>query len=154
MIDVGRIGVAFGVMVAATSVAAAEGESIERLWPALPADHSLSLEDQITDHLTELGNMLGGHLDLLSHDMMGLRVDGRANRARLRLGGGNPRYLTFRFDSNWQFGDGKARVKARLELGLAGHLVQLQLPDMDVIPDSYRGERLVQVNVPFLERKF
>ena len=128
--------------------------TMDRLWPQVPADHSLSLSDQITDHLTDFGNRLGEHLDLMSHDLMGLHVDGRANRARLRLGGGNPHYLRFVYDSDWHFADGKGRVSARLELGIAGHVMNVQLPDMEVIPDSVHGEKLVQVNVPLLERRF
>jgi len=127
---------------------------MDHLWPAVPADHALSLEDQITDHLTDLGNLLGNHLDLLSHDMIGIRVDGRANHARLRVGGGNVHYLTLRVDSDWLFADGKARVATKLDLGIAGHEVELKLPPMEMSEDSYHGTQLVQVNVPLLERKF
>jgi hypothetical protein len=127
---------------------------VDRYWPELPADHSLSLEDQITDHLSELGNMIGGHMTVLSDNMMALHVDGRRNRARLRVGGGNPHYLTFKVDSDWLFADGKARVKARVELGLMGHEMELKLPDMDVTHDNYHGQDLVQVNVSMFERRF
>jgi hypothetical protein len=123
-------------------------------WPELPADPNLSLEDQITDHLSELGNMIGGHMNLLSDHLLAVSVDGRHNRAHLLLGGGNAHYLTFKVDSDWLFSDGKAHVKARLELGVAGHQVELRLPDMDVIPDNYHGQDLVQVNVSVLERRF
>lgn len=149
---VGRL--ALVLVVGSSSVALADDVVMDQRWPAVPLDHRLTLEDQITDHLTDLGNAVGGQLDLLSHDLMGLHVDGRANRARLRLGGGNVHYLTFRIDSDWHFGEGKARVKARLELGLAGHVLELKLPDMEVIPDSYRGDRVVDINVPLLERRF
>ena len=55
---------------------------------------------------------------------------------------------------NADFSDGMAHVKAKLELGLHDHTLKLVLPAMDVIPDSYQGQRLVQVNVPLLERHF
>ncbi|MDB4958455.1 MAG: hypothetical protein JWO36_6024 [Myxococcales bacterium] len=144
------------LLVAAVSPRSHADDSItvDKRWPGLPAFQALSLEDQITDHLTELGNLVGSHVDVLSHDMIGLHVNGRANRARLRLGGGNDRYLTFRLDSDWLFAEGKARVNAHVELGLHGHMLDLQLPAMDVIPDSYHGQQLVQVNVPLLERHF
>jgi hypothetical protein len=166
-IEVGRCGVVVVVVLAGSTPAFADllsktldtpdkpaCEPLENRWPELPADHNLSLEDQITDHLTELGNMLGNHMTVLSDNMMALHVDGRHNRARLRVGGGNPRYLDFKVDSDWLFADGKARVKARLELGLAGHEMELKLPDMDLSHDNYHGQDLVQVNVSVLERKF
>ena len=75
----------------------------------------------ITDHLTELGNQLGNHMTLLSDQMFGLHVDGRGQRATLRLGTGTGHYLAFKLDSDWYFSDGKARISARVQLGLAGH---------------------------------
>ena len=128
--------------------------NVDQRWPGLPQWQGLSLEDQITDHLTELGNLLGTHMDVLSHDMIDLRVFGRTNRARLRLGGGDHRYLTFQFDSDWLFAEGKARVNSHLELGISGHMLGFELPAMDVIPDSYHGQQLLQINVPLIERHF
>jgi len=46
--------------------------------------------------------------------------------------------------------DGKARVAAKLDLGLAGHSLELKLPAMDLSQDSYHGTQLVQINVPLL----
>jgi hypothetical protein len=123
-------------------------------WPSLPQDTGLSLEDQITDHLSELGNLVGSHMTFLSHDMFGLHIYGRQNRARLRVGGGDARYLEFRLDSDWLFADGKARIHAKVDLGIAGHMLHVELPDMDLSEDSYHGTQLVQVNVPLLERRF
>src|SRR5258708_4433476 len=142
-----------------SSVALADDDNhtectFDHRWKALPDDHSLSLEDQITDHLTELGNMIGGPTKVLSDHLLPLRVDGRHNRAHLLLGGGDAHYLTFKIDSDWLFSDGKAHVDAHIELGLAGHNVELQLPNMEVIPDNYHGQDLVQVNVSVLERRF
>src|SRR5262249_17321223 len=75
-------------------------------------------------------------------------------RCRLLVGGGNAHYLTFKLDSDWLFADGKAHVSAKLQLGLAGHELALKLPEMDVIPDTYHGQDLVQVNVSVLARHF
>ncbi len=154
MTIVGSKGIALALVLAATPAFADEAAPMEHMWPALPAYHGLSLEDQITDHLSELGNVVGHQLDQLSHDMIGLHVDGRGQRARLRLGTGTGHYLTFRFDSDWHFAEGKARVNARVHLGLAGHVIDFKLPAMDVSTDSYHGESLVQVNVPLLEKHF
>jgi hypothetical protein len=126
----------------------------DKLWPKLPDDHGLSLEDVITDHITDYGNLVGEHLDLLSHDMLMLRVNGRTNSARLRLGGGNLHYLTFMLDSDVHFHDGMASVKAHLDVGVGGHMLHVDVPDFDLIPDDFHGERIVELNVPLYERKF
>ena len=128
--------------------------ALEERWPSLPAGHGLKLEDQIVDRLSDIGNHVGDHLDVLSHDCIGLHVDGRGQRARLRFGGGDAHYLSLHIDSNWHFIDGKARVQARLQLGLAGHVLDVQLPDFDLSTDSYHGAQMVDVNVPLFERKF
>ena len=156
MMIMGRCGIACALLLAAVGAARADDAitTMDRQWPGLPEYRGLSLEDQITDHLSEIGNMIGGHIDLLSHDMIGLHVNGRAQRAQLRLGGGNVRYLSFRIDSDWLFADGKARISAKLDLGVAGRMLHVELPDMEMIPDSYHGAQLVQVNVPLLERRF
>ena len=150
----GRLGLCLAVVLLVPAGRARADDQMDHLWPAVPVEHALSLEDQITDHLTDLGNVICGHLDLLSHDVIGLRVDGRANRARLRVGGGSARYLSLRIDSDWLFADGKARIAAKVDLALAGHSLELKLPAMDLSEDSYHGAQLVQVNVPLLERTF
>jgi hypothetical protein len=155
MTDVGRHGLALAVVVLAAPVAArADDLPMDKQWPALPHYHETSDSDQIADHLSDIGNTMGAHLDQLSHDVLQIHVDGRAQRARMRIGGGNPHYLEFRVDSDWHFAEGKARVAARVELGLAGHELNVQLPAMDLSTDNYHGESMVQVNVPLLERHF
>jgi hypothetical protein len=149
----GRLGLGLAMVLLVPATSARADDQLEHLWPTLPADHALSLEDQITDHLTDIGNTICGHLDLLSHDVIGLHVNGRANRARLRVGGGNERYF-LRIDSDWLFADGKARIDAKVDLALAGHSLELKLPAMDLSQDSYHGTQLVQINVPLLERTF
>jgi len=127
--------------------------TLDHNWPAVPEDHSPSMEDRITDHLTDWGNHVGGEMDAWSHHYAKLRVDGRNRRAQLNLGGGNE-HLEFNFDSSRVFADGKAYAKVHLELALQGHRFEVQLPDMDVSRDSYHGEGLTQVNVSVLERRF
>lgn len=149
----------FAVLVAAGRLAAAEpaGEPALLLgdrWPSVPEGHGLSLEDQITDRLTQLGNELGRHLDLLSHDMFQLTVDGRHRHAHLRVGGGNPGMLAFRVDSEIQFDDINAHVHARIDLGFRGHAVSLELPAFEMSPAEYRGDHGVEVKLPLFVRKF
>jgi len=123
-------------------------------WPSLPKDTSISMEDQLTDHLTELGNTLGQHLDLLSHDMFALKVDGRNRRARVRLGAGDEHYLSLRIIEDVQFDDLNARCHTHVDLGFHGHAMHVQLPDLDVTYAEYHGDYGVQLSLPVFERKF
>jgi hypothetical protein len=123
-------------------------------WPAVPEGHGLSLEDQITDHLTQLGNELGRHLDLLSHAMFRLEVDGRHRHAHVRVGGGEAELLTLQLDGDIQFEDINAHVHARLDLALHGHAVHLELPAFDMATAEYRGDLGVEVRLPLLVRTF
>jgi hypothetical protein len=141
------------IYVGAASSARADDVAYQR-WPALPPAHGLTLDEKMVDHVSDLGNQFGDHLNVLSHDLLALRIDMRFGRARIRVGGGDVHYLTFRFDSDWYFADNKATVNARLDLGISGHMLHLQLPTMEVIPDSYHGQQLVQLNVPLLQRRF
>lgn len=123
-------------------------------WPAVPAGHGLSLEDEITDRLTQLGNELCHHLDLLSHDMFQLTIDGRHRHAHVRLGGGDAERLSLRLDGDIQFDDINAHVHARLDLALRGHAVHLELPAFEMSPAEYRGDRGVEVRLPLFARQF
>jgi hypothetical protein len=122
-------------------------------WPSLPEGHRLSLEDQITDRLTQLGNELGRHLDLVTHDMFQLRVDGRRRRAHVLIGGGNDE-VALRVDGDIQFDDANAHVQCRLDLALHGHAVRLELPPFEMSPASYRGNHGVELRLPLFVQRF
>ncbi len=141
--------------VVSTSVAAADDRApYERLRPSEPHDES-SLEQQITDHLTELGNELGTHLDALSNDLLFVKFDGRRRRAHVRLGGGDPDgYLMFKVDSDVHFTDGVARVTTRVDLAVAGRQVHLLVPDFEMVPASYRGDYGVELRLPLFKHAF
>ncbi len=138
----------------ATPLAPPTTSMMDRRWPSLPDDKGLTIEDRITDHLSELGNLIGARMNHISDHLLSLHVDGRRNRARLAFGGGNAHYLEFKVDSDWLFSDGKAHVAARVELGLMGHEIALKLPNMDLSRDSYAGQDMVTVNVSVLQRRF
>lgn len=123
-------------------------------WPGVPDGHALSLEDQITDRLTLIGNALGHHLDLLSHDMVQLRVDARRRRAHVRIGGGDREGLVVWLDGDIQFADLNAHVCARLDVMLRGHAVRLELPAFEMSPVSYRGDHGVELRVPLFVQQF
>src|SRR5262245_24638482 len=136
------------VTLAAVAPAAADDTVLlASRWPGVPEGHGLSLEDQITERLTQLGNELCHHLDLLSNDMFQLRVDGRRRQAHLRLGGGTSELLSFRFAGDIQFDDANARVDAHIDLAFHGHLLHLELPTFEMSPASYRGDYGVELRL-------
>jgi hypothetical protein len=136
------------------SATAEPTELLAHRWPSVPDGHGLSLEDQITDRLTQLGNALGRHLDLLSHDTFQLSVDGRHRHAHVRVGAGDAGLLAVRFDGDIQFDDINAHVHARIDLGFHGHALHLELPDFEMSPTEYRGDYGVELRLPLFVRKF
>ena len=102
----------------------------------------------------EMPGTLGAHLDALSKETLTLRFDGRRRRAYVRLGGGETQYLTFRLASDVHFTDGLARISTRVDLSIAGRALHLELPEVEMTPTEYRGERGVVVRLPLLRRTF
>jgi hypothetical protein len=127
----------------------------DRLWYRAPARRQRALSEQLVDQLTELGNELGTHLDVLTMELLALRVDGRRRRVHLGLGAGESGgYLSFHVGSDFHFIDGVARVTTRIELCIAGRDLALELPEMELAPTSYRGERGVEVRLPLIQKRF
>jgi hypothetical protein len=131
-------------------------ELVARRWPSLPQGHHLTLSEQITDRLTEMGNLLGDHLDLLSQEMFQLRVDGRNRRAHVRFGGGgdDSDLFTFQIDGDIQFYNLNARVDAYIDLGFRSHRLRLALPAFHVQATEYQGDYGVQLEIPVFEQRF
>ena len=153
----GRLGGGLIVVAMLSSLAHGEGDlqiELSDRWREVPASKRLRLSQQITDELTELGNFIGTHMNVLSDDILGMKFDGRRRYARIRLGTGEGELLRFRFDSDWHFTHGKARVHARVDLGIGKHQFHFELPDMEMLPASYRGERGVEVRLPLFERSW
>lgn len=155
IIDAMRSLLVLAMLIGATSIAQAQPAVLlgER-WPSVPEGQGLSLEDQITERLTQLGNELGRHLDLLSHETFQLTVDGRRRRAHVRLGGGSVGWLAFRFDGDIQLDAVNAHVHARIDLGFHGHSVRFELPAFEMSPTEYRGNHGVELRLPLFVRKF
>jgi len=126
----------------------------DRLWPQAPQSGRLSMSQQLTDYFTELGNTIGGHVDVLSNDMIGMRFDGRRRRAFVRVGMVESQYLTFRIASDVQFTQGLARITTRVDLVVAGRNLHLELPEVEMLPTEYHGDRGVQVRLPLFKRTF
>ncbi|HEY5928443.1 MAG TPA: hypothetical protein VIV11_42445 [Kofleriaceae bacterium] len=153
----GRLGATLIALALSTSVAHADEDlqlALADRWRDVPPSQRLKLSQQITDELTELGNFIGTHVNTLSDDILMMRFDGRKRYARIRFGTGEGQYLRFKFDSDWYFAKGKARVAARVDLGIGKHQFHLELPEMDMVPASYRGERGVEIRLPLFERRW
>jgi hypothetical protein len=142
-----------GMVMLSSSVASADLIA-DRLWPAVPATHELSMEDQLTNRIDEWGNQMGRHLDTMSHDVFGLRIDAHRNYAHLHLGGGDERYMALHIDSDWFFHDGLADVNATLDFTIHGHGIKVELPNFEMVPASYGDNRYVEIRVPFFKRAF
>ena len=128
--------------------------ALSERWQDVPRQQRLKLSVQIIDEVTELGNLIGTSMNELSDDAIGLKFDGRRRRAKLRLGTGEGEYLRFRLDSDWHFSQGKARIVAKLQLGIGDHQWNIELPDMEMAPTSVQGQRGVEIRIPLFEKKF
>ncbi|MBA2545196.1 MAG: hypothetical protein H0V17_36475, partial [Deltaproteobacteria bacterium] len=148
-------GIALAALVATTATAQADDKGLyERLWPQAPDAQRVTMSQRIQDQLTELGNTLGYHAAVLSHDLVALRVDARKRRAYMHFGGGDQQLLSFRLASDIQFTEGLARVNTKIDLAFRGRTFQLELPEMEMVPASYRGERGVEVRLPIFRRRW
>ena len=142
------VAVACALATAARPAAADDSHLYERLWPSVPTSRSLTLAQQLTDAMTELGNQLGYHLDQLSDDRFALRFDGRQRRARVKFGMIDSDYATFKLDSVVHFTNGMAKITAVFDIGIAGRVMHVELPEIEMLPTEYQGERGVQLRVP------
>jgi hypothetical protein len=142
-------------LVATTSVAhASDTDLYDRLWPEPPISARLSLSQQLIEQLTVFGNTVGFHMNQLSADVISFEMDARARTARFRVGGGDARYLTFELAGDIEFVAGEARITPELVVGIAGRTLRVELPEVDMVPASYRGERGVEIRIPIFRRTF
>jgi hypothetical protein len=150
-----RAGWMLAVLAAAVPAADAGDpeDELAPITPVLDISSGRSFSDRIAEQLTLLGESVDGHLGLLTQDSLRLRIDGRARRARVRLAG-ETRYLSLRVSGDLHFRRGAAEVDARIDLLIGGHTLGLELPDFEVVPRSFAGERYVEVRVPLLRGSF
>jgi hypothetical protein len=122
------------------------------MWPAVPDNHERTLEQQIRDRITDLGNGLGEQLGLLSRDLIALRCDGYGQRASLWLGGGTARTLKLQAESAWQLTDGAARIAVQLDVAIAGNELVVRLPDFELMQAPFDGR--IEVVLPVVDYAF
>ncbi|MBA3541557.1 MAG: hypothetical protein H0T79_18230 [Deltaproteobacteria bacterium] len=149
------MGVALAIVLATTSVAAGDSMSLlDQAWPRVPDHRGPSLAQRLTDTFSDLGNELGRHMHTLSGDRISMRFDGRQRRASFRVATGDPRYFTFVVATDIQFTGALARVRTRIDFSVHGRKLKLELPDFEMMPQSYQGDRIVVLLVPFFERRW
>src|SRR3954469_4702335 len=128
--------------------APAEPVPVAKRWPQLPIGRQISFSEQITDHLTLLGNTLGHHLDVLSADVLKLSFDGRRRRAHVRVGAGATSGVGVWGDGVDEFDNPNPRVHASIDLSYRDHLLHLDLPYFEMQPTEYRGDYGVVLVLP------
>jgi hypothetical protein len=152
-----RRGLAVGICAFALGAVAHADPRIDRdpmKMTEIPGKLERSYSQQIADRLTWLGNELDHHVGKLSFDRFAIRVDGRERRARIRVGKGSGGAVSLRIDGDVVFDRGLARVDTRIGLSINGHDMQFVLPNIELVPSSYNGEKYVEVRVPLLSGDF
>lgn len=111
------------------------------------------LSEQVADAVTELGGEIDAHLGALSAGTLSLRLDGRARRVHVGFDV-EGESMGLRFRSDVVMRGGVARVQTRIDLSVIGRDLHLELPDLEVVPRSFAGERYVEVRLPLLSGSF
>ncbi len=140
------------VAVGAGSAAADDMRPVNDRWPTVGHRHDPSMGQQIADWMTHLGGDMNSHMALLSHDVMGLTIDGRGQRARLSFHAHGDS-IGFDMDNNIHIGNGMAKVHVNLRLRLGSRTMNLHVP-MEIVPNDYHGERYVELRLPLLEARW
>jgi hypothetical protein len=108
----------------------------------------------VLDNVTLLSDQAGLHLRNLTFDLVDFRFDARERQGRFRFGGGDSARLRLNIDGRYALQGDQARVVTRLELGLFGKSLQLELPEVDFAPTIWNGETGVAVTMPILHGRF
>lgn len=147
-----RWAVALGIGIA---FAIAQGESAraDRLTEVPDTGPTLSLGRTLTKNLTLMSNEVGLHLRNLSGDLIDMQLDVDAKAGKLNLGGGDSQ-LGLKINSDLEFRGKIVRVRAKVDLGIAGNAFTLELPDFEVTPDVIDGKTTMQLRLPILEGTF
>ena len=119
------------------------------------ADDAPPATGKMVDKVVAMTNQfLDQHVDLLTYDLLHVRVDAEHRAAKIAVGGGDKRVVKLRVAGDVEVVDGTARIHSRLAFGIGGKQIDLRLPNVDVAATSYRGERGVEVRLPLVRRSF
>lgn len=144
-----RWGVILGVLFATSASARAD-----QLTETPTIAPSVSISERLKSNVTLLSEELGQHLSAMSLDTFSLRFDAHTNQGNVGVDLGDTENLSFKVDSDIAIRGGAARVKARLDLGIAGRRVSFDLPEFDMVPRSFEGKSYVELRLPLIERNF
>jgi hypothetical protein len=119
------------------------------------ADDAPPATGKVVDKVVAMTNQFfDQHVDLLTYDLVHLRVDAEQRAAKIAVGGGDARVVQLRVAGDVEVVDGTARIHSRVAFAIAGKQIDLRLPNVDVAPASYRGERGVEVRLPLVRHAF
>ncbi|HEY5923756.1 MAG TPA: hypothetical protein VIV11_18870 [Kofleriaceae bacterium] len=130
--------------------------------PAFADDDVPPATGKLADKVVAMTNQFfDRHVDLLTYDLLHLRVDAQHRAAKIAIGGGDARLLKLRVAGDVEVVDGTARIKSRVALAVGGKRLDVRLPSLDVAPATYphrfggdRYERGVELRLPLLRRQF
>jgi hypothetical protein len=128
--------------------------SADRLVESPTLGPRLKLSTKIQANLNQYTNDAAFQLSNLTMGMLDMRFDLQSKRARLNLGGGDPDSFRLHLDSDVLIGKGRARIQARVELAIAGHSLEVEVPDLDLDTENVSGERAVMLSLPLVEGNF
>ena len=136
------------------SSAVAGGAEADKLTEKPQLGPRLRLSKRVRRNLNDYSIRIGSELNNLTMGLMKLRVDFMQKNARFHLGGGDPEAFRLRIDSHVLVKRGVARVKAQLDVVVAGHRLAVQMPDVDLRTKSVAGHRDYQLSLPLIEGRF
>ena len=109
---------------------------------------------RLAEKMTLAGDELGLHLRAITFNSLDMDFDGHKRIAHLRMQAGEAKKVALGIDSDVAFKSGYARVNATIKFGVAGKTWKLELPEFDMVPRSWDGERYVELRLPVIDFSF
>ena len=118
-----------------------------------PVAKGQPLKDRVTKNLTLMSNEMGLHVKNLTGEMIDMSFDVQARKARVKLNAGSGD-LALNVDSKLVMRGKVARVSTTLDLTFLGDNLTLDLPDFEMVPQSWQGQQWVEFRLPIIEGAF
>jgi hypothetical protein len=113
-----------------------------------------SLSARVKGNLTLMTGQLGLHVSNLTADLVRFNFDFARKFGQFKVGGGASDSFLFRIDGDVEVHGSVARITSRLDLGIGGERLTIDLPDMDLATQTVAGERAVELRLPVFEGRF
>lgn len=117
--------------------------------PKLP-----STREVVMDGLTIMSNAFSSHLRKLSGNLFKLKFDPRTKTGFLKFHGELSPELYLAIHSDVQVMGRVTRFRTQLYLGLFGSNLHVELPEIDLVPQTDFGQQYVEVRLPIFYRRF